>query len=57
MSRTISRAKDTFRRNQGQTMPEYAVVLALVSSGSVFFLSGLGNRVTALITQVASYLP
>jgi Flp pilus assembly pilin Flp len=57
MSRTISRAKDSFRRNQGQTMPEYAVVLALISSGSVFFLGGLGNRVTALITQVASYLP
>jgi Flp pilus assembly pilin Flp len=57
MSRTISRAKDLFRRNQGQTMPEYAVVLALISSGSVFVLGGLGNRVTALITQVASYLP
>jgi len=57
MSRTISRAKDFFRRNQGQTMPEYAVVLALISSGSVFVLGGLGNHITALITQVASYLP
>ncbi len=57
MSRTISRAKDSFRRNQGQTMPEYAVVLALISSGSVFVVGGLGNRITALITQVASYLP
>ncbi len=57
MSRTISHAKDFFRRNQGQTMPEYAVVLALISSGSVFVVGGLGNRITALITQVASYLP
>ena len=45
MSRTISRAKEFFRRNQGQTMPEYAVVLAVVSSGSAFLLAGLGARV------------
>jgi Flp pilus assembly pilin Flp len=45
MSRTISRAKDFFRRNQGQAMPEYAVVLAVVSSGSAFILAGLGARV------------
>jgi Flp pilus assembly pilin Flp len=57
MSRTISRAKDFFRRNQGQTMPEYAVVLAIVSSGSAFFLAELGGRVTAVLMQVAGYLP
>jgi Flp pilus assembly pilin Flp len=56
MSRTISRARDFSRRNQGQTMPEYAVVLVVVSSGSAFFLAGLGDRVTALLTQVASHL-
>jgi Flp pilus assembly pilin Flp len=57
MSRTTSRAKDFFRRNQGQTMPEYAVVLAVVSSGSAFLLAGLGARVTASLMQVAGYLP
>jgi Flp pilus assembly pilin Flp len=57
MSRTISRAKDFFRRNQGQAMPEYAVVLAIVSSGSAFFLAQLGTRVTAALVQVAGYLP
>jgi hypothetical protein len=57
MSRTISRAKDFFRRNQGQAMPEYAVVLAIASSGSAFFLAELGSRVTAVLMQVAGYLP
>ncbi len=42
MSRTISRAKDLFRRNQAQAMPEYTVVLAVVSSGSAFLLAQLG---------------
>jgi Flp pilus assembly pilin Flp len=57
MSSTISRAKDFFRRNQGQAMPEYAVVLAIVSSGSAFILAGLGARVGAVLLQVAGYLP
>ncbi len=57
MSRTISRAKDFFRRNQAQTMPEYAVVLAVVSSGSAFLLAQLGGRVTEVLTQVVGYLP
>jgi len=57
MSRTISRAKDLFRRNQAQAMPEYTVVLAVVSSGSAFLLAQLGGRVTEVLTQVAGYLP
>ena len=56
MSRTTSRAKDFFRRNQGQAMPEYTVVLAIASSGSAFFLSELGPRVTAVLVQVAGHL-
>ena len=57
MSRTISRAKDLFRRNQAQAMPEYTVVLAVVSSGSAFLFSQLGSRVTEVLVQVAGYLP
>ena len=57
MSRTISRAKEFFRRNDAQAMPEYTVVLAIVSSGSAFFLAELGGRVTEVLTQVVSYLP
>ncbi len=57
MSRTISRAKEFFRRNQAQAMPEYTVVLAFVSSSSAFLLSQLGGRVTEVLSQVAGYLP
>ncbi len=57
MSRTISRAKDCFRRNQAQAMPEYTVVLAVVSSGSAFLLAQLGGRITEVLMQVASHLP
>ena len=57
MSRNISRARDFFRRNQGQTMPEYAVVLAVMASGSAFLFAELGGRVTAVLVQVAGYLP
>jgi Flp pilus assembly pilin Flp len=45
------------RRNQAQAMPEYTVVLAVVSSGSAFLLSQLGGRVTEVLMQVAGYLP
>ena len=57
MSRTISRAKELFRRNQAQAMPEYTVVLAIVSSSSAFLLAQLGSRVTEVLVQVAGYLP
>lgn len=56
MSRIISRATHLFRRNQGQAMPEYALVLAVVASGSALLFAQLGGQVTAVLTQVASYL-
>jgi len=56
MSRTISRVTHLFRRNEGQTMPEYALVLTVVASSSALLLAELGNRVTAVATQVASHL-
>ena len=57
MSRMINSAKEVFRRNQAQAMPEYTVVLAVVSSSSAFLLSQLGGRVTEVLVQVAGYLP
>lgn len=57
MSRNTSRAKDFFRRNRGQAMPEYALVLAVVSSGSAFLLAELGGRVAPALMQATGYLP
>jgi Flp pilus assembly pilin Flp len=56
MSRTTSRATHLFRRNEGQAMPEYALVLAMVASGSALLFAQLGGQVTAVLMQVTSYL-
>ncbi len=37
-------------------MPEYALVLAVVASGSALLLAELGGRVTAVLVQVTGYL-
>lgn len=41
----------------GQTMAEYAIVLAVLCSGSVLLFSGLGNAALNLVTSVARLLP
>ena len=53
----LTQMRAFLRRNQAQAMPEYTVVLAVVSSGSAFLLSQLGGRVTEVLMQVAGYLP
>ena len=57
MSRTISRAKLLLRRTRGQTMPEYAVVLAVVAAAAALLFAELGNRVVAVLNEVAGFLP
>jgi hypothetical protein len=56
MSRTISRAMSVFRRNGGQTMPEYALVLAVASAAALLF-AVLGGRVVSVVNDVAGFLP
>ena len=57
MSRTISRAMFLLRRNAGQTMPEYALVLAVVASAAALLFAELGDRVVAVLNDVAGFLP
>ena len=57
MSRTISRAKLLLRRNGGQTMPEYALVLAVIAASAALLFSVLGGRVVAVLNAVAGFLP
>jgi hypothetical protein len=57
MSRTISRAMSVFRRNGGQTMPEYALVLAVVASAAALLFAELGGRVVSVVNDVAGFLP
>jgi Flp pilus assembly pilin Flp len=57
MNRIISRAKSFLRRPEGQTMAEYAVVLAVVASASALLFPVLGDRVIAVVNEVAGFLP
>ena len=57
MCRSTSRAISLVRRSNGQTMPEYAVVLAVVTSTAAFLFSELGTRVIAVLNEVAGLLP
>jgi Flp pilus assembly pilin Flp len=57
MCRTISSAKLLLRRNGGQTMAEYAVVLAVVAASAALLFSVLGDRVVAVLNEVAGFLP
>jgi len=57
MSRSISRAILPACRTDGQTMPEYAVVLAVVASTAALLFAELGNRVIAVLNDVVGLLP
>jgi hypothetical protein len=57
MNRTISRAKSSLRRTEAQTMTEYAVVLAVLASASALLFPVLGDRVIAMVNEVAGFLP
>ncbi len=56
MSRTGSRASRFVRRTEGQTMPEYAVALAVVASATAFLFPVLGSRVITIVNEVAALL-
>ena len=56
MSRTTSRASRFLCRTEGQTMPEYAVVLAAMTSASALLFPILGSRVITIVNEVAGLL-
>jgi len=57
MSRITSSATSIVHRNDGQTAPEYAVVLAVVASTAAFLFAVLGNRVIEALNVVVGLLP
>lgn len=56
LCRTVD-ARRVARSIEGQTMPEYAVVLAVLTSVSAFLFAVLGNKVVAVVEKVAGLLP
>lgn len=45
------------RLETGQTMPEYAVVLTVVSGTSLFLFTGLSGQVATAVINVVRLLP
>jgi Flp pilus assembly pilin Flp len=45
------------RREQGQTMAEYAVVLGVITPGIVFMFGLFGDSIVSGISRVASLIP
>jgi len=57
MSRITSRATSLVRRIDGQTAPEYALVLAVVASTAALLFATLGSRIVAALNIVVGLLP
>ena len=57
MSRIASRATSLVGSHDGQTAPEYAVVLAVVASTAAFLFAVLGNRIVEALNVVVGLLP
>jgi Flp pilus assembly pilin Flp len=45
------------RREEGQTMAEYGVVLAVITIAALSALTLLGGNVTNALTRVAGFIP
>ena len=43
-----------FRREEGQGLVEYSLILGLVVIGAIFFLTSLGGKVTSIVSRVAN---
>ena len=56
MSRKVNRARRFVLGIEGQTMPEYAVALAVVASATAFLFPVLGSRVITIVNEVAALL-
>jgi pilus assembly protein Flp/PilA len=54
MSRFVARWQALVRDEDGQTLVEYALILALVSVVTIAILAGLGAGVVAVFTSVSN---
>ena len=59
INRIITRAKSALRRvksKKGQTLVEYALILAFISVVAISVLIALGNQVKGVFTTISSQL-
>ena len=50
-------ARASWRREEGQTMAEYGVVLAVITIGAVAVFTALAGGISGAINRVIGYLP
>lgn len=50
-------ARDMWRKQEGQTMAEYGVVLAVITIGAVGVFTALSGGITKSINKVTGLLP
>ena len=50
-------ARANWRRQDGQTMAEYGVVLAVITIGAVAVFTALSGGISGAINRVIGYLP
>ena len=50
-------ARDTWRKQEGQTMAEYGVVLAVLTIGAVGVFTVLSGGITKSLSKVTALLP
>jgi pilus assembly protein Flp/PilA len=48
--------KALFRREEGQTLSEYALILILIAIAAIVAITLLGDQITAVLTQIANAL-
>jgi Flp pilus assembly pilin Flp len=57
ISEWIAFARENWKKEEGQTMAEYGVALALITVASVAVFPALGNAVLSVVNQVTGLLP
>jgi Flp pilus assembly pilin Flp len=57
MKRTLKKLFCGLRSRQGQSLVEYALILALIAVVAVLILQGLGSHINNTLSSVNSNLP
>jgi Flp pilus assembly pilin Flp len=57
ISELIAFTRESWRRQEGQTMAEYGVVLAVITIAAVVAFTALSGGITASIGKVTALLP
>lgn len=57
ISAWLEYARQNWRKEEGQTMAEYGVVLAVITVAAIVAFQTLGGSISTAISTVTGYLP